>query len=627
MSETHLIVLWEYARADERRILDDISGRLDIIHTEVLSWPGDPVACFGRFYGANLADANGKVSTCGGGPFRLIVVRDNSPVYGLRETSRGLERVNLTLFDLKMRYREWTGGGHKVHTTNSTVEFKRDILLLTGRSAADWENGRPTGDLTVLPGINGWTSLRELLGFLDRLMPYVVLRNAESLPDRFDPALHGDIDLLVPDAAACASLLGARKVFQEPYRVHYEVTVGGRPTRFDFRYVGDGYYDTRWQRRMLERRSASDGVNLLAPEDAFFALVYHALYQKPEIAADYPGKARALAKAAGRGGTSFDDWIIDLEAFLDRNGYLKTRPDDISVFWNEKTVNWRKRAEEIATLSGATGIRPFRVEEVRALTPLRTFFFSGSYEGRPCFIKHSPHARSLTVAEWKYPQRLAVRGDLFCRPILWHATADGGTFVVTEMAAGEPLDILLKRHDSALTNQAETIVSDLLAIADVLKAAGIVHRDIRPANLLVAPDGHVRLIDFQFAAEAADTEEDPYWYQNLDVINGLGGDYALAPAKWNDRHSIRKCIATLPFSEARDRALAALATGCDIPVKVAALPYERMDWVRRRLARLRRQRLALLLFRRRRRSFDAKFRQEMKMLAYVSATWHVLPRH
>lgn len=622
MSELHLVVLWEFARGEEKRILEDLPRHVEVFHTEVLRWPGDPKACFGRFYGANLADASGKVLTCGGGPFRLIVVRDNAPRYGLVETSRGLESANLNLFELKTLYREWTGGGHKVHTTNTVAEAEHDIFFLTGHTAAEWASGRPSGDLQVLPGQGGWASLRELFSFLGRFSPYVVLRNAETLPDGFDPTLHGDIDLLVENADATARLLGARKVFPEPHRVHYEVTVAGRPVRFDFRFVGDGYYDTRWERQMLSRRVAADGVFLLHPEDAYFALVYHALYQKFEIAPDYVSKAAALAAAASLPWTDYADALSRLEEFLARNGYDKTRPADISVRWNERLVGWRKLADEMAALSGATDIRPVRLEAIRAETPLRTSFYSGVLHGRKCFIKYSPYAKELTAAEWRYPHLLASNGDgaRFEHVHFWHVTADGGSFSVADWIEGETLDALLERHDPILIERANVLAADAVSIADALARARIVHRDIRPANLIVGSDGHLTLIDFQFAAPFGTAPEGPWLDSCPRVLDGLGAEYALGRGQWNDRFSLRRTLAELPPSPARDRALAALADGADIPTKTASYSQERMNWIVRRRKRLLRMRFAAIFSKRKKRNFERKFADELDFLNRALAT-------
>ena len=616
MSELHIVVLWEYARHAEDRILKDLAEHLTIVHTEVLTWPGDPVKCFERFYGANLADAHGKVVLCGGGSFRLIVVRDKTPRYGLVETSRGLESANLNLFELKTLYREWTGGGHKVHTTNTVKEAAHDIFLLTGHTVAEWGNGYPEGDLTVLPGQDGWKSLRDLFSFLGHFASYAVLRNAETLPDAFDPSLHGDIDLLVESAEAAANLLGARKVFPEHHRVHYEVTVDGQPIRFDFRFVGDGYYDTAWERRMLERRIHANGVYMLHPEDAFFALVYHALFHKFEIAPDYVAKAASLAKAAGLDWTDYGGALLALEDFLAREGYVRTRPADISVRWNKRLVNWHRLADEMSALSGAMNIRPVRIETIRAETPLRTSFYTGVLNGTRCFIKYSPYARKLTAAEWRYPHLLASNGDgaLFEHARFWHATSDGGSFVVTDWIAGETLDTLLARQDQILTDKADTIAADFVKIAEALERAKIVHRDIRPANLMVSADGHVKLIDFQFAVPFGATAEDIWLDSCPAVLDGLGAEYALAHGKWNDRHSLRKSLAELPSTPARDRELESLAPGSEIPTREAVCTPARMSWIIRRRKRLRRMKFAALLSRHKRAAFARQYAYELEFL-------------
>ena len=38
--------------------------------------------------------------------------------------------INKNIFDSKQLYREWTGGGHKVHTTDNVEESKTQLLLL-----------------------------------------------------------------------------------------------------------------------------------------------------------------------------------------------------------------------------------------------------------------------------------------------------------------------------------------------------------------------------------------------------------------------------------------------------------------------------------------------------------------
>ena len=404
-------------------------------------------------------------------------------------------------------------------------------------------------------------------------MPYVVLRNSEMLPDAFDPALHGDIDLLVRDADECAGILGARKVFPEAWRVHYEVEVAGRPVRFDFRFVGDGYYDERWERAILAGGVVSDGVRRPSPEDAFYALVYHALFQKREVASDYGAKALALARAAGIGGATFDDWVVSLGGFLRARGYRVTRPVDSSVYLDDLLPRWEEIASEIAALSPLEGIRPFGLASRRVSDHLPTLLFSATHAGARCFVKYSPVAPQTVSAEWRFPRRM-LRGaaeGVCAKPIFWHMTSGGGAFAATELVEGETLEARLEGRRVGAAD-APRLAADMVAIVRALEGAGVVHRDIRPANLMVTPEGRVRLIDFQFAVDRDGGGECAYVAARPnELMYPLGAEFAIAPGVWNDRHSMIRCLELLPPCAERDAAVRELSQGLDAATLTARL--------------------------------------------------------
>ncbi|MEU8344741.1 serine/threonine protein kinase [Actinomadura meyerae] len=79
----------------------------------------------------------------------------------------------------------------------------------------------------------------------------------------------------------------------------------------------------------------------------------------------------------------------------------------------------------------------------------------------------------------------------------------GRSFLVMELVSGEPLDEIIAR-DGGLPLEA---VLDLLVQAGraltVAHEAGIVHRDVKPANLMVSPDGTVKITDFGIARRLA----------------------------------------------------------------------------------------------------------------------------
>jgi serine/threonine protein kinase len=76
--------------------------------------------------------------------------------------------------------------------------------------------------------------------------------------------------------------------------------------------------------------------------------------------------------------------------------------------------------------------------------------------------------------------------------------ADGTVFIVMEYVAGKALADLIPRHGMRLGEALKHAVeiADALAAAH---AAGIVHRDFKPGNVMVGSDGRVKVVDFGLA--------------------------------------------------------------------------------------------------------------------------------
>ncbi|WP_037355717.1 serine/threonine-protein kinase [Amycolatopsis orientalis] len=78
-------------------------------------------------------------------------------------------------------------------------------------------------------------------------------------------------------------------------------------------------------------------------------------------------------------------------------------------------------------------------------------------------------------------------------------TDQGTTWIVMELVEAPTLADLVRTHGPMPEQQAAVIGERVLSALQAAHAAGIVHRDVKPANIMVAPDGRVKLTDFGIA--------------------------------------------------------------------------------------------------------------------------------
>ncbi len=81
-----------------------------------------------------------------------------------------------------------------------------------------------------------------------------------------------------------------------------------------------------------------------------------------------------------------------------------------------------------------------------------------------------------------------------------------GPFIVMEYVDGEDLATLLKRNGALAPRQAARVAAEVARALAVAHARGIVHRDIKPGNILIAADGRVKVTDFGIARAISEAQ-------------------------------------------------------------------------------------------------------------------------
>ena len=118
------------------------------------------------------------------------------------------------------------------------------------------------------------------------------------------------------------------------------------------------------------------------------------------------------------------------------------------------------------------------------------------YASDPQFVERFRREASA-AAGLNHPNIVAVydRGE-----------ADGSYYIVMEYLSGPDLKQVIRRRAPLPPLQAIDFTQQILAALGAAHRRDIVHRDVKPQNVLVAEDGHLKVTDFGIARAGAQTD-------------------------------------------------------------------------------------------------------------------------
>lgn len=80
-----------------------------------------------------------------------------------------------------------------------------------------------------------------------------------------------------------------------------------------------------------------------------------------------------------------------------------------------------------------------------------------------------------------------------------YGETDGASWLVMEFVEGEPLSAIIRDEGPQSPRRTAMVVGQCAEALQAAHEAGVIHRDVKPANIMVRPDGVVKLTDFGIA--------------------------------------------------------------------------------------------------------------------------------
>ncbi|WP_237607163.1 serine/threonine protein kinase [Roseimaritima sediminicola] len=152
--------------------------------------------------------------------------------------------------------------------------------------------------------------------------------------------------------------------------------------------------------------------------------------------------------------------------------------------------------------------------------------------GRESAVKVLPAERSTPESRESFLREIRLQAGLDCPYLVraFDAGEDGGVhYLVTEYVPGTDLRRLVRRRGPLPMDQAASVIMQAALGLDYAHRLGLVHRDVKPGNILVTPEGHAKVSDVGLAAWSMGLEDDPRAGKIVGTVDYISPEQIRSP--------------------------------------------------------------------------------------------------
>ncbi|WP_018335710.1 protein kinase domain-containing protein [Actinomycetospora chiangmaiensis] len=192
-------------------------------------------------------------------------------------------------------------------------------------------------------------------------------------------------------------------------------------------------------------------------------------------------------------------------------------PRDTAPGTARTVLDGRYRVGEVIARGGMSTVH--RGTDLRLDRPVAVKIMDPSLAQDPVFVRRFER-EARAAARLSHPGIVAVHDQ--------GRHADGTIFLVLELVEGGTLRDVIREQVRLAPATALTVVEQVLAALSVAHRMGMVHRDVKPENVLVSSTGALKVADFGLVAAAWDGAADG----SLDTGGSTSDDLILGTAAY-----------------------------------------------------------------------------------------------